>query len=114
VKHLDAVDRQLDAVPGVVARLSRELDARCREITARVSDLEAGIQLLITPLFTGAARRSRLWCAVNDDHRRNGWRPTLPFEGCPREAQRDGAASGLVGQIWWSSTVRRGGQRREN
>lgn len=50
VKHLDAVDRRLDAVPGLVARLSRELVARCREITARVGDLETEIQLLVAPL----------------------------------------------------------------
>ena len=50
VKHLDAVDGRLDAVPRQSARLARELVARCREITARVNDIETEIQLLIAPI----------------------------------------------------------------
>ena len=49
-KHLTAVEHRLEGAPGLVARLSRALVARCREITTRVSELEGEIQVLVTPL----------------------------------------------------------------
>jgi hypothetical protein len=87
-------------MPDLVARLARELVARCREITARVNELEIEIQLLVAPLSPALLAASRLWCAVSgEDHRRNGRNPTLSFEGCLREAQRDRATAGLVGKL---------------
>jgi transposase len=100
VEHLDAVDRRLDAVPGLVARLGRELVARCREITARVNDLETEIQLLIAPL--SPALLAVHGCGVLSAAKIIGETAGVQrfhSEGCLREAQRDSAAAGLVGKL---------------
>jgi transposase len=45
-----AVERRLEGVPALLARLSRELVARCRELTTRIGELQAEIQDLVTPV----------------------------------------------------------------
>jgi transposase len=45
-----AVELRLEGVPGLVARLFRELIARRREPTARIGELRAEIQDLVTPV----------------------------------------------------------------
>jgi transposase len=50
LKHQVAVERRLEGVPGLVPRLSRELLARCRELTTRIGELRAEIEDLVTPV----------------------------------------------------------------
>jgi transposase len=49
-KHQAAVEARLDGVPGLEARLARELVARCRDLTSHVDELEDEIKALVIPL----------------------------------------------------------------
>lgn len=49
-KHLDAVDARLIGVDGFVARLARELVGRCRDLSARIAELDGELTEMVTQL----------------------------------------------------------------
>lgn len=98
LKHQVAVERRLEGVPGLVARLARELVARCRERTTRIRELEAEIQQLVAPVArraAGSTTTEALRVSPTSSTERSS--PTR----LPRNGSREGS---------WSDTVPRGGR----
>lgn len=96
---MDRLAARLACFDGLVARLARELVARCRELTVQINDLERELRDRVRVLAPQVANHPRLRGAGRGDNpRRNRWCHQVSFQGRLCALHRNRPHPGVVGQ----------------